>query len=225
MLYLYAITESPRAPDRSGLRGSAIRAIPEDGVYAVVSEHEDLRIEASEEDLWTHEEVVEELMRGGAVLPMRLGTTMRDEPAVRGVLAERGGEFRAGLDRVRGAVELGVRALIEREPEDASEEAPGAARGGGAGTAYMLDRLETARRGDEILARIHEPLAELARDASRRLGQRLGPQLTASYLVDRERVDAFRARVEKLDDGIAEVTIVCTGPWPPYSFSGKEAAR
>ena len=42
--------------------------------------------------------------------------------------------------------------------------------------------------------------------------------LSASYLVDRDSVEEFRAAVAALDDEHADVTLVCTGPWPPYSF-------
>jgi hypothetical protein len=43
--------------------------------------------------------------------------------------------------------------------------------------------------------------------------------LSAAYLVDRERVDSFRARVEELGEEIDGAAVVCTGPWPPYSFT------
>jgi hypothetical protein len=52
---------------------------------------------------------------------------------------------------------------------------------------------------------VQEQLHDLARDTVERPGR-------VAYLVDRDRVDAFRARV-------AELHATCTGPWPPYSFS------
>jgi hypothetical protein len=111
VLYLYAITESPEVPEDRGLRGSPLRAVTESALHAIVSEHEDLRIEASEDDLWAHENVVESLMKRGSVLPMRLGSSVPDEAAVRDLLTSREEEFRRALERVRGAVELGVRAV------------------------------------------------------------------------------------------------------------------
>jgi hypothetical protein len=231
VVYLYAITESSEAPQRTGLRGSSLRAIGEDGVFAIVSEHRDLRIEAAEEDLWAHEDVVEDLMDRSAVLPMRLGSTLPDEAAVRATLRERRREFEGALERVRGAVELGVRALIDGEQKEGPTVEPAepstgmAGNEAGPGTAYMFARLERERRGASAAARIHEPLATLARQSTRRLGSQPQPLLHASYLVDRERVEAFRARVEQLSDEEDEATIVCTGPWPPYSFSSPEPAR
>jgi hypothetical protein len=40
-----------------------------------------------------------------------------------------------------------------------------------------------------------------------------------AYLVDRGRVREFVAMVEQLDDRLDDVELVCTGPWPPYSFA------
>ena len=225
MLYLYAITESTEPPEGPGLRGAPLRAIGDDGLFAIASEHDDLRIEAIEEDLWAHEGVVERLMDRAAVLPMRLGSTLPDEEAVLSTLRERRPEFTEALERVAGAVELGVRAFAETAP-DTEPEAAAAASGAGErpGTAYMMARLESERHGADAAARIHEPLAALARASTRRPASRRPAVLNASYLVDRDRVDAFRARVEELEDGLDEATIVCTGPWPPYSFSAPKAA-
>ena len=53
MLYLYAITDDAGGQfERTGLRGSALRTVGADGLFAVVSHHEDLHLEATEDDLW-----------------------------------------------------------------------------------------------------------------------------------------------------------------------------
>jgi hypothetical protein len=40
-----------------------------------------------------------------------------------------------------------------------------------------------------------------------------------AYLVDQERISEFVALVEQLDARLDDVELVCTGPWPPYSFA------
>jgi Gas vesicle synthesis protein GvpL/GvpF len=226
VLYLYAITQSPDSPDGTGLRGAPLRAIGENGVFAVASEHEDLEIEAGA-DLWAHEEVVERLMDRATVLPVRLGTLLADESEVREALRRRHRELAEGLERVRGAVELGVRALLddgdEREPAAAAAPSHrGRADAAGPGTAYLLARLASHRRIDEAAERIHRPLASLARASTRRRDARRAGLLNVSYLVDGARVEPFRARVEQLAEEMPDASIVCTGPWPPYSFSSSE---
>jgi Gas vesicle synthesis protein GvpL/GvpF len=221
MLYVYAITESPPPPSARGLHGTPLRAVGEGPPFAIVSEHPDLPIEAAEDDLWAHERVVEELMEGGALLPMRLGSTAADDEELLRILRERGAEFQAALERVRGAVELAVRARL-RHAAGAGAPVGAASEGPGAGTAYLLERLEGERDAADAVARIHEPLAALARRSARR-SRGAGGALNAAYLVDLDRVGAFRERVDELATELEEATIVCTGPWPPYTFSAAEA--
>jgi hypothetical protein len=37
--------------------------------------------------------------------------------------------------------------------------------------------------------------------------------------VPRQRVEEFRDAVRELEQRHPDVTLVCTGPWPPYSFA------
>jgi len=66
------------------------------------------------------------------------------------------------------------------------------------GTEYLMRRV--------AFDRVHVPLSSLARASARRVHG-------FAYLVDAGAVDAFRSRVAALDP-----RLVCTGPWPPYSF-------
>jgi hypothetical protein len=179
----------------------------------------DAVVDPTEDALWRHESVVEELMRGGSALPMRFGSVLADDDAVRTTLHEREDELAAGLDHVRGAVELGVRVLWEPDSEEIA--VPGAGppdADAGAGTAYLLRRLGHTRRSQELADEVHQPLAEIARDSSRRLLATPRLLLSGAYLVDDEGVGAFGTRVEELDDRLEDLSILCTGPWPPYSF-------
>jgi hypothetical protein len=115
-------------------------------------------------------------------------------------------------------VELGVRATLALSPQ--AETGP--SREEGPGTAYLLGRMHRDRAGERVAARIHEPLAELSRASTSQLTWRERPVLKAAYLVDAAEVETFRRRVETLEAELAEAAIVCTGPWPPYSFSAEE---
>ena len=182
MPYVYAVTERRRpAP------APTLYAVEHGALAAVVADHE--APDPTPEALRRHETVVEALMDEGPVLPMRFGSTTDD---VASLLAGREAELRAALERVRGAVELGVRAR-ERGPSPPAST----------GTEYLLRRL-----GGE---RVHTTLAGLARASVRRPR---APHIGA-YLVEHRDVERFRARVRELGD-----ELVCTGPWPPYSFCG-----
>jgi hypothetical protein len=168
--------------------------------------------------LRAYDRALAELIGADAVLPARFGSMFEADSEVRELLRDRQAELTDALARVRGAVELGVRASW---PASLDETAPA---GAGAGTAYMLRRLELDRRARQLAADLDAGLGDLARAANSRILTRPSQPVTASYLVDHERIDRFRERVHELDVGIEEAELVCTGPWPPYSFVGREGS-
>ena len=82
----------------------------------------------------------------------------------------------------------------------------------------MRTRLTEEKARQRIAEELHEPLARSAR-ASTRFGGASSDLLRAAYLVPREDVAAFSEHVRRLEAAHPDLTIVCTGPWPPYSFA------
>jgi len=208
VIELYAITDDPGPPlpDVAGLR-----LVPFDGLAAVYTPASDA--ELSPETLWRHEEVVEALMADRDVLPVRYGTRLEDEAAVAHAVGERRDELAAALDRVRGAVELSVRVVPAREaprPPDHGETRSGAD--------YLRVRALAEAGRSEAAHALQEPLAALARASTE--GRPRPPELfRAAYLVERGAVDSFVAVVARLQGANPALAILCTGPWPPYSFA------
>jgi hypothetical protein len=145
------------------------------------------------------------------LLPVRFGTLVPDEQAAARAVAERREQLLTALERVRGAVELAVRAQ-PREPEQAQPQR------GETGRDYMRAK---ARR-TQAARLLHEPLAFLARDSVVHAGPEL---LRAAYLVDRTAMDGFVSLVRRLQAAHRSLDVVCTGPWPPYSFVDGGHAR
>ena len=197
MIELYAITDHTTAllPDVAPLRLVAAGALA--AVYAPAGDGA-----VSPEALWRHEAVVEALMGERDVLPVRYGTRFDDESAAADAIASRSADLAAALDRVRGAVELSLRALDPnaRQPDD------------GAGYLRAQRRRQQARRS------LHEPLAAIARAATERPPRPPSELLRAAYLVDRSAVARVTERVERLQDANPGLRLLCTGPWPAYSF-------
>lgn len=81
-----------------------------------------------------------------------------------------------------------------------------------------MGRLNRRRRARDLAERIDQPLAALARESRHQLLRTPNLPLSGAYLVERERLAAFRARVAELDEEIDQAEVICTGPWPPYSF-------
>lgn len=210
MIWVYAVCERPGRglPHVRGLAGAPLEGICEGSMLAVVSRHQRLPEGGSLDALWVHERVVEALMADRAVLPMRFGTRLRDLDGVRAALAARRESLLDALDRVRGRVELAVRAI--RPAADVAIDAAPAS-----GVAYLRARLRSTRSAESL----HEPLAALAVAAHRWPERAPGEVLRASYLVDQPAVVSFRRAVERLQRQHPEAALLCTGPWPAYSFT------
>jgi len=71
---------------------------------------------------------------------------------------------------------------------------------------------------DSAAETLHAPLARLAVEARRQTPRAGDEVLRAAYLVDRAVVARFRGAVERLARDRDDVALLCTGPWPPYTF-------
>jgi hypothetical protein len=214
VLYVYAFVEAPASvPEIPGIDSAGLETEAVAGLDVVVSLHEVATLKASEAAIVAHAQVVEAVAAAnGAVLPARFGGAHADADALRAAVAERAAELMAALARVRGCVELGVRALAPAGQRVAAQS----------GAAYMHGRLEQRKEIGRLAEELHGPLAALAREATRTVGATERLLLSGAYLVPEGAVAEFRELVERLQSEHPDLTIVCTGPWPPYSFATAE---
>jgi Gas vesicle synthesis protein GvpL/GvpF len=199
VIWLYAVCEQPERPLPcvSGLDGATLEGIADGPLLAVASLHAGVPEARAADALWAHERVVEAVQSDRAVLPIRFGTRRPDAACVRAALAEGRDELLAGLDRVRGRVEVAVRAM--RMPETADD-----------GVGYLRRRREAA-----VLYETLEAFAVEARRAPERTADEL---LRAAYLLEPPALTEFVTAVERLQRAHPRAALVCTGPWPAYSF-------
>jgi hypothetical protein len=217
VLYVYAIADSTVEPATTGLHRAPLRKIESGQLAALVSEHPRAP-EPDEDTLWAHEQVVEDLMATTAILPLRFGSCVEEAGTLVTMLADRHEEFLASLQRVRGAIEVSVRAELPADP--ATEEPARDPGSPGSGTAYLLERARREQRGQDAAELVHRPLAALARAS---VAPAVGGDPTlfkAAYLVEEASLEAFGLRVGELNGSLDGVRVSATGPWPPYSFVG-----
>jgi hypothetical protein len=220
VLYVYAITDfSFPGTAAGGLHGAPLLALESGPLRALVSEHA-VAPEPDEDLLWVHEQVVEELMESATILPMRFGSIVDGREALLAMLEQRRDEFIASLERVRGAVELSVRAQLPSVPEPAGAESR-LTRHFGPGTTYLLERARHQRRSEDAAELIHRPLAALARQSVQKAPRGDPHAFKAAYLVDDGLLETFAERVESLNATLGDAKVSCTGPWPPYSFASE----
>jgi hypothetical protein len=236
-MYLYAITDRPElpVPTEPGLEGTSLFSVTHQDIAAVVSPLATAQVPPTEDNVWQHEAVVEALMVDRAVLPVRFGTVLADEAAIRADLAAHYTDFVVNLDRVRGRVELGLRVLwisdfrlpiTQSQIEDRKPVLSGAEGSEiASGRAYLMARLEEERqvrawrqRAEALAEELHTPLAQLATESTRQVLITPRLLLTAAYLVERDQVAAFRREVEVLSAAYPALRFLCTGPWPAYNF-------
>lgn len=183
-----------------------------------------------------HEAVLQAAAAVTAVVPLRFGTIYRGREHVEEMLGERAEELRDTLERVRGHVELGVKAWVDLPALERTLGTEAQPATGGAGAAYLQHRSREQERSREVRARCieladeaHERLATVAVAAVSNRPQ--PPELTGrsdsmvlngAYLVrdgdERLRAEVNRLSVEHADLG---VEYELTGPWPPHNFSGE----
>jgi hypothetical protein len=245
LTYLYAVVPAAvTAPQLPGVDAEAPRALVEGRLTAVVGSVAAQRFDEEGiahdlEDLRrlevlarAHHGVVAALAEDGPVAPVRLATIFRDDDGVRTLLRERAEELTTLLERLGTCREWGVKVWATGSPAPPEPAAtPATTTNGSPGTAYLMRRRAEREAGSRqhahgtaLTDRLHAELSGIAlaehrlalQDASLS-GRREEMLLNATYLVRREDEDAFRSTAGA--DGDEGIDVVCTGPWPPFSFS------
>jgi hypothetical protein len=203
VIHTYAVARAPvPVPPVPGIDGEKLRAVGVDDLAAIVSDHAQ-HPRPTGPRLVEHERVVQALLPHG-VVPVRYGHTLPERAALESMLATRAGQLHRLLDRVCGRLEMGVRIALP----------PAGTQMATTGRAWLLGKLDRQRTAARLVENLDRALGSLAVDR-KLLAAR--DDLRVAYLVEAHRVEEFRGRVGTLP-GIPAAEMVCTGPWPAYSF-------
>lgn len=195
-LYAYGVVEAdPVEVSTTGVEGAAdVYTVAHRRHAAVVSDVDTLDPEETDENARAHDDVLRDVMTGDggrAVVPMQFGMVFESERALKNVLRNSRAELTGSLRQAAGREEVGVKVLA---PEDGVPD-PEAVR----------------ESVEDRLAEHAEAVAPGELFSDRLLSNR-------SYLVDRERRDAFDDAVDAVRDDHESLTVQYSGPWAPYSF-------
>jgi hypothetical protein len=213
VIHLYGVVEELEGlPPITGVDAGPLERCRIEGLDLVVSRGAREGSDVTQAAVLSHANVVEELMaRSGAVLPARFGHAFTDEQELADAVRIKASALARGLNLVRGCLEFGLRVLgRDSTAENGSGEL--------SGRDYMQRRLAEERGRRHLAEELHEPLARLSR-ASARFGGASSDLLQSAYLVPRQETDVFGEAVRRLEAAHPDLTIVCTGPWPPYTFA------
>jgi hypothetical protein len=249
-LWLYGVMagDAPDLPHCPGVDARRdARLIRHADLAAVVSpvprrEYDRSALEQSLDDLERlealargHERVLDEALRVGAVVPVRLCTIYDGPERVRAMLDREHASLAEALQRLRGTAEWGVKAFLVAPEAEADPAAPATGIEYLARKRQARDDAEATRHAAETTAeRIHRRLSRCAIDAmltrvqDRRLSGREEEMiLNAAYLVAEARTAEFQTLFRELKrrHGADGVELALTGPWPAYHFARSPAGE
>ena len=217
MIHVYAYMPAPaRTFELTGLDDAPLECRTVRDVAVLFSRHA-RAFEPTEAAVRRHAAVVEAAMHDApAVLPGRFGHPFADDASMERAVADRAAELHDRLRLVEGCVELGVRAL------ESTPRQPPLSTAGGA--EYLHARLREANERERRATELHDALRGVARESTHQIPPSGRVLLSAAYLVPAEERQGFEERVRELELAQDELAVVCTGPWPPYSFASTVAA-
>jgi hypothetical protein len=213
MIYLYAVTELDSAvPETLGLDDRPLRLLRSHQLAGLYSEHDRAGFDPAPDTLWRHDRVVEAAMRVSAVVPARFGTIFAERSGLAARLEAEQPRLHRALENVRGCVELAVRVGLPASPSPRTVS----------GQAYIEAKLARRHVRQAVAQETLVPLAQYA--CRYRVGAVSSDTatLTGSYLVREPEVERFAGQVSELARRHGELSLSCTGPWPPYSFVEEE---
>jgi hypothetical protein len=236
-VYVYGVmaARDQAAISVGGVEKAEVRTVEHGGLAALVSTLEADALAAARE-VRAHWRVLEEASKSATVLPVRFGTVMEGDDAVRRRLLEPNGEALTGLlAELAGRVQLNVsgdydedgllREIVRASPTIAAlrERVKKVSE-----TAGYYDRIkmgelvatEVGRRREEDTALALERLEPLAATARVEEPSTPNAAFKLAFLVESGAVDKFSEAVGKLREELGgRVALRYVGPLPPYSFA------
>lgn len=218
-LYVYAVVdERPPNPVGRGLAREKLLALPCGcGLFAVAGRMKQAP-PLRGATLRGHDAAVRRLAEGAeAILPVRFGSFLADEAALRGLLEPYVKELGQALALVRGRVQMTLRVY---GPEAPAARPAGEGADLGPGTGYLARRRgAAAAKEDPAIARLRAALEGLVR--AERLESHPAPPLLASiyHLVQKGSEPSYLEAVRGAAAAMAPVRVTASGPWAPYAFA------
>jgi hypothetical protein len=178
-----------------GINNSEVYTIPYRDVAAVVSDSPMKDYELTEDNTRRHEGVLRQVMEEHTVVPVEFGTTIKNERTLRRLLKKAYVPARDSLKLVHNMVELGVKGILSKD----------------------IVFVEKEKR-KECISDILGSLNTRAKQAV--MGDLFSDRLflNASFLVNKEGMNAFSNEVTSLQEKYPMLKLLYSGPWAPYNF-------
>ena len=232
-LYLYCLSDELNAGvalSVTGIAEAVPRVVELGAIKAVVSDLQTHPVRVTKENVLAHERVIDCVMAQTTPLPFRFGSVVKPDE-LQSYIASNEVRLRALLDRVRGAVEMSVKIIWDREAVVGERAKTGLddldkSEGAGPGLSFLLakqkqmaGREELKIKAGEIASWLDSGVGRLVREKVVTLSPADVMVVRAAHLVERELVADYRERVNSLSRERNDLRFLTSGAWPPYSFS------
>lgn len=236
--YIYGIIATDEAANFGPIGidgGDEVVTIGADGLSAVISRARDELFEASRKHLTAHTQVIEKVSERFTILPMQFCTVAESTDEVVNFLEANGRQLKNSLKDIEGRVEVGIKILwkdmkkiydeIVKENRAIRTLKEKGAAGGQQALIRAGELVEAALEekkaveGEEYL----RPLKKVSKDLREKEPKTEDMVMDASFLVDRDWLKEFDARVEQIaSEQEGRINIKYVGPMPPFSFVNLE---
>jgi hypothetical protein len=217
-----------------GGRKDEVYTVHHKGLAAVVSNSPLVVYDPTRENVFTHEQVNETVMREFTVLPMAFGALFRTEEDIVELIRGTYDALRDVLAKMEGKVEFGLKVNWDRDKVTAEleekddeirhlkEQITSRTTGSTYFARMQLGRLIETALTDQADAYIREVYSQLrdtavASRANKPIGDRM--IMNAAFLIERDREAEFDQKVKEIASKYeGKLSFKYTGPWPPYNF-------
>ena len=215
MKYIYCLVSNlqPFHTLPLGLGGMRVYEVSFRYISALVSDLNSYRLKGNMEEALAHQRVVARaLLLSQSVVPCRFGMLFETEEKVLSLLKGHYPTLRRHLTKLMGKVEVGIKAIFH------ARAVPG--EGLMDGERYLLMKRGLMEEADQLLRELNKATSPFWMEvkAERRYKDK-GIFLNLCYLVERGKLPSFEDSYRRFLRRRPDLTLVYTGPWPPYSFA------
>jgi len=245
--YMYGVIPNGEAMSFGAIgigdRGDEVHTVPYKELAAAVSDCpatdyaaiKDTDKEKVIRDLAAHQRVIEEVMKGSSILPMKFGTMVKDEVEVEAILRRGYFTLKEALAGVQDKVEVEVVATwdLDSVMQESAQEEPIARlkakiEQSQSRLRSVPDRIEVGKMVYESVARRREnhqqevlgALTNLALDLQENVVMDDRMVMNVAFLINKDRQEEFDDKVKEVDRRLGgALNFRVIGPLAAYSFS------
>ena len=245
-IYGFVSTNERQSLGFMGIDRGEVSIFPYQDVAAVVSdlpftEFDSLPKETLILNLAVYQAVIERVMKGSHIIPVKFGTMIEGEEELKRVLENGYGSIGENLKQMEGKIELNVAAVwsdletvlkeigeeegIKRLKEEAVSKAPDEVFEIKISVGRLVKE-SLDKRKEECASLILDVLKKEAEDHCTHAMMDDSMIVNTAFLINKDQQTEFERKVEELDSHFQDtINFRIVGPLPPYSFSTFEITK